>query len=99
MHEKRRPQILSVLRPGLEKRKKPQKNPKYFQKNNIDNSEVILKSVEIKGANENCILNFDTPLEVFFELYSVIKRQKFPQQKSKKSNISQNREFQGSGPC
>lgn len=46
-------------------------NPKYFQKNYIDNSEVILKSVEIKGANENCILNFDTPLEVFFELYSV----------------------------
>jgi lipopolysaccharide transport system ATP-binding protein len=45
-------------------------NPKYFQEYGIRNSEIMLKSINIIGADENCILNFDTPIEVMFELYS-----------------------------
>ena len=45
-------------------------NPKYFEQLGSGNSEISLKSVEIIGANKNCILNFDKSIEILFELFS-----------------------------
>jgi lipopolysaccharide transport system ATP-binding protein len=45
-------------------------NPKYFQENEIGDSDVVLRSVKIIGADENCNLNFDKTIEVLFELHA-----------------------------
>jgi lipopolysaccharide transport system ATP-binding protein len=45
-------------------------NPKYFKEFEMRNFDIKLERIDITSADENCILNFDTPIEIIFELYS-----------------------------